>query len=105
MGYNIRPFLFFIEIYNNDKSDRKEYFGKRFFSEGDPTTVFGCVRCARQMDMVGREDLKKLWTCWSFLWLGRRRRRRRNHDLKQTDKLTLISDLSIFQSVSKLQFC
>jgi len=32
MGYNIRPFFFFIEIYNNDKSDRKEYFGERFFS-------------------------------------------------------------------------
>ena len=44
MGYNIRPFLFFIEIYNNDKSDRKEYFRERFFSEGDPTAVFGCVR-------------------------------------------------------------
>ena len=29
MGYNIRPFLFFIEIYNNDKSDRKVYFGER----------------------------------------------------------------------------
>ena len=59
MGYNIRPFLFFIEIYNNDKSDRKEYFGERFFSEGDPTAVFGCVRCAKQMDIVGREDTKK----------------------------------------------
>jgi len=59
MGYNIRPFLFFIEIYNNDKSDRKEYFGERFFSEGDSTAVFGCVRCARQMDIVGKEDTKK----------------------------------------------
>jgi len=59
MGYNIRPFLFFIEIYNNDKSDRKEYFGERFLSEGDPTAVFGCVRCAKQMDIVGREDTKK----------------------------------------------
>ena len=70
MGYNIRPFLFFIEIYNNDKSDRKEYFGERFFSEGDSTAVFGCVRCARQMDIVGREDTKKFLDMLVFSLAG-----------------------------------
>ena len=42
MGYNISPFLFFIEIYNNDEGNRKEYFG--FFSKGDSTALFGWVR-------------------------------------------------------------
>jgi len=31
MGYNISPLLFFIEICNNDKDNKKEYF--RIFSE------------------------------------------------------------------------
>ena len=71
MGYNIRPFLFFIEIYNNDKSDRKEYFGERFFSEGDSTAVFGCVRCTKQMDIVGREDTKKFLDMLVFSLAGK----------------------------------
>ena len=32
MGYNISPLLFFIEICNNDKGNKKEYFG--IFSKG-----------------------------------------------------------------------
>ena len=27
MGYNISPLLFYIEICNNDKGNKKEYFG------------------------------------------------------------------------------
>ena len=41
MGYNISPLLFFIEICNNDKGNKKEYFG--IFSKGDSTAVLdGC---------------------------------------------------------------
>ena len=42
MGYNISPLLFFIEICNNDKDNKKEYFG--IFSKGDSTAVFGWMR-------------------------------------------------------------
>ena len=74
MGYNISPLLFFIEICNNDKGNKKEYFG--ISSKGGLNSRIWMDAVSQEMDSVGREDQEKFsgHVGLAFGWRSRRRR-------------------------------
>lgn len=96
MGYNISPLLFFIEICNNDKETRRSTSGFSLRGTQQPY-LDGCGEPDGQCWERGSREV--FWTCRSCLWMEIKKKKT---DLRHTDTRTLISNLSIFQSVSKL---
>ena len=66
MGYNISPFLFFIEIYNNDEGNRKEYFGSSLRGTRWPYLV-GCGEPGMETWTALREMIKRSFLDMSVL--------------------------------------